>query len=108
KKCYSGADALASCLSGVGRERRYRAFSHGRSWISHSGFYRSDKRADGRQPRDRFRSGQIPPRRTSTATDGQFAAAGEGIMTPALYIALRFLTHRKRALLLSLSGVVFG
>jgi lipoprotein-releasing system permease protein len=29
-------------------------------------------------------------------------------MTPALYIALRFLTHRKRALLLSLSGVVFG
>jgi lipoprotein-releasing system permease protein len=29
-------------------------------------------------------------------------------MTPSLYIALRFLTHRKRALLLSLSGVVFG
>jgi len=29
-------------------------------------------------------------------------------VTPALYIALRFLTHRKRALLLSLSGVVFG
>ena len=29
-------------------------------------------------------------------------------MTPTLYIALRFLTHRKRALLLSLSGVVFG
>ena len=29
-------------------------------------------------------------------------------MTPPLYIALRFLTHRKRALLLSLSGVVFG
>ena len=29
-------------------------------------------------------------------------------MTPALYIALRFLTNRKRALLLSLSGVVFG
>ena len=29
-------------------------------------------------------------------------------MTPPLYIALRFLTNRKRALLLSLSGVVFG
>src|SRR5437763_996195 len=29
-------------------------------------------------------------------------------MTPPLYIALRFLTHRKRALLLSLAGVVFG
>src|SRR2546430_13250707 len=29
-------------------------------------------------------------------------------MTPSFYIALRFLTHRKRALLLSLSGVVFG
>jgi lipoprotein-releasing system permease protein len=29
-------------------------------------------------------------------------------VTPPLYIALRFLTHRKRTLLLSLSGVVFG
>ena len=29
-------------------------------------------------------------------------------MTPPLYIAIRFLSHRKRALLLSLSGVVFG
>ena len=29
-------------------------------------------------------------------------------MSPPLYIALRFLSHRKRALLLSLSGVVFG
>src|SRR5206468_3458029 len=29
-------------------------------------------------------------------------------MTPPLYITLRFLTHRKRPLLLSLSGVVFG
>jgi len=29
-------------------------------------------------------------------------------MTPPLYIALRFVRHRKRALLLSLSGVVFG
>ena len=29
-------------------------------------------------------------------------------MTPTLYIALRFLTHRKRSLVLSLSGVVFG
>src|SRR5207253_2520074 len=38
----------------------------------------------------------------------QSPAAAEGIVTPTLYIALRFLTHRKRALLLSLSGVVFG
>jgi lipoprotein-releasing system permease protein len=29
-------------------------------------------------------------------------------VTPTLYIALRFLLHRKRALLLSLGGVVFG
>ncbi|MDQ6766052.1 MAG: ABC transporter permease, partial [Verrucomicrobiota bacterium] len=29
-------------------------------------------------------------------------------MTPPLYIALRFLAHRKRAFLLSLAGVVFG
>lgn len=29
-------------------------------------------------------------------------------MTPTLYIALRFLNHRRRAFLLSLSGVVFG
>lgn len=29
-------------------------------------------------------------------------------MTPPLYIAVRFLSHRKRPLLLSLSGVVFG
>src|SRR6266481_6472364 len=29
-------------------------------------------------------------------------------MTPSFYIALRFLTHRKRPVLLSLSGVVFG
>ncbi|HXX42431.1 MAG TPA: FtsX-like permease family protein [Chthoniobacterales bacterium] len=29
-------------------------------------------------------------------------------MTPPLYIALRFLTNRKRSLILSLSGVVFG
>jgi lipoprotein-releasing system permease protein len=29
-------------------------------------------------------------------------------VTPPFYIAIRFLTHRKRALLLSLSGVVFG
>lgn len=29
-------------------------------------------------------------------------------MTPPLYIALRFLTHRKRAFILSVGGVVFG
>ena len=52
---------------------------------------------------DKFRPG-----RSSTATNGQFTAAAKGTMTPPLYIALRFLTHRKRALLLSLSGVVFG
>src|SRR5437762_1590617 len=49
----------------------------------------------------------MPPRRSRPATDGRFTPA-EGIMTPPLYIALRFLLHRKRALLLSLAGVVFG
>src|SRR5258705_11899544 len=39
---------------------------------------------------------------------GRFTAPVEAAMPPPLYIALRFLTHRKRALLLSLSGVVFG
>ena len=29
-------------------------------------------------------------------------------MSPPLYIALRFVAHRRRAFLLSLSGVVFG
>ncbi|MBA2270599.1 MAG: ABC transporter permease, partial [Chthoniobacterales bacterium] len=29
-------------------------------------------------------------------------------MTPPLYIALRFLGHRKRAFILSMSGVIFG
>ena len=48
------------------------------------------------------------PGRSSTAAHDQFTAAAERTMTPPLYIALRFLTHRKRALLLSLSGVVFG
>src|SRR5204862_5007872 len=47
-------------------------------------------------------------RRTGPAANGQHTATSEGAMTPPLYIALRFLTHRKRALFLSLSGVVFG
>ncbi|MFL6567844.1 MAG: ABC transporter permease, partial [Chthoniobacterales bacterium] len=29
-------------------------------------------------------------------------------MTPPLYIALRFVSHRKRSFLLSVAGVVFG
>ena len=35
-------------------------------------------------------------------------SAGPSQVTPPLYIALRFLSHRKRAFILSLSGVVFG
>src|SRR5438309_8057080 len=50
----------------------------------------------------------MPPGRNGAATIGQFTAPAESAMTPPLYIALRFLTHRKRALLLSLSGVAFG
>ena len=42
QECSSGADARASCRSGVGREGRHCAFSHGRRWISHSRFYGSD------------------------------------------------------------------
>ena len=69
---------------------------------------RSGKRSLRRQSRSCLRPGQVASRGASAATDGQRPAATEGIMTPPLYIALRFLTHRKRALLLSLSGVVFG
>src|SRR5437588_12618712 len=47
-------------------------------------------------------------RRTGPATNGRHAASAKGTVTPPLYIGLRFLLHRKRALLLSLSGVVFG
>src|SRR5207249_228084 len=50
----------------------------------------------------------MPLRRNRAAANSQFTAPAERTMTPPLYIALRFLTHRKRALLLSLRGVVFG
>src|SRR5438309_2466390 len=50
----------------------------------------------------------MPPGRNGAATIGQFTAPAESAMTPPLYIALRFLAHRKRAFVLSLSGVVFG
>src|SRR5262249_17229850 len=52
--------------------------------------------------------GQVSCRRAGAPTHGQLTATTDSPVTPPLYIALRFLTHRKRALLLSLSGVVFG
>ncbi|PYK80482.1 MAG: hypothetical protein DME38_03240 [Verrucomicrobia bacterium] len=46
--------------------------------------------------------------KTSAAASDQAPEGRESEVTPPFYIALRFLSHRKRALLLSLSGVVFG
>ena len=94
--------------SSPGGQTGHCAFSHGQGWISHSRLRRSGKRSLRRQSGGRFRPGQVAARGAGAATNGQRPAATEGTMTPPLYIALRFLTHRKRALLLSLSGVVFG
>ena len=52
---------------------------------------------------DRFRAGQ-PTRQRLVELSAQRAET----VTPPLYIALRFLAHRKRAFVLSMSGVVFG
>src|SRR5207302_1818241 len=98
----------APCRSGVNREQRHRAFSHGRRGISHTRFYGSDQWPERRLSRYRFRPGQVPSRRNRKAAHGELTASAKGAMTPPLYIAVRFLTHRKRALLLSLTGVVFG
>src|SRR4029450_6501117 len=94
--------------SSPGGQTRRCAFSHGQGWISDPRFRRSGKRSVRRQSGSRFQPRQVAARGPSAATKGQRPAATEGTMTPPLYIALRFLTHRKRALLLSLSGVVFG
>src|SRR5207247_2228181 len=101
-------DTRPPVRSSVDREARHRAFAHSRGRISYAGFYRGDQWLGGRQSRDRLRPRQNPLRRNRAAANSQFTAPAEGAMTPPLYIALRFLTHRKRALLLSLSGVVFG
>ena len=55
-------------------------------------------------------SSLAPSASSTKATAGAAAPGGrfKEAVTAALYIALRFATHRKRALLLSLIGVVFG
>src|SRR5215471_18331123 len=58
--------------------------------------------------RHRCRPGHVPRRRASAPAQCKPSAATDSPVTPPLYIALRFLTHRQRALLLSISGVVFG
>ena len=55
-----------------------------------------------RRPRRHVRPGQIAPRETGPATPGQNLAPARSTVTPPLYIALRFLGHRKRAFILSL------
>src|SRR5207253_6575716 len=55
-------------------------------------------------PRGCCGSGSVASRSTGAAAPGRHFQE----MTAPLYIALRFATHRKRALLLSLVGVVFG
>ena len=53
---------------------------------------------------DKLRPGQLVRQRMIKAR----AAPERRRVTPPLYIALRFLFHRKRAFILSLCGVVFG
>src|SRR5207253_2624534 len=48
-------------------------------------------------------TGKIRP-----ATCGEDCAPARAKVTPPLYIAIRFLSHRKRAFILSLGGVIFG
>ena len=55
-----------------------------------------------------FGSGSVSGGTTGAAAKGGIAGRGHDTVTPPLYIALRFLGHRKRAFLLSLCGVVFG
>src|SRR6266576_1784170 len=76
--------------------------------ISHTGFFRGAQWPGRRRSCNRFRSGQVSFRPAGAPADDQRAAFTERAVTPPLYIVLRFLPHRKRALLLSLSGVVFG
>src|SRR5439155_24792025 len=102
------ADTRPHCRSGIDRQTRRCAFSHSPGWLSDPRFRRSDKRSLGRQSRSCCQPGQAAAWTTGASTNGELAATAKGTMTPPLYIALRFLTHRKRALLLSLSGVVFG
>src|SRR4029434_2634689 len=76
--------------------------------ISHSGLFRDAQWPGRRRSPQRCRPGQVSFRSAGAPAHGQLASSTETAVTPPLYIALRFLTHRKRALLLSLSGVVFG
>ncbi len=52
--------------------------------------------------------GSFPRRPADPAAFGGARRQRPETVTPPLYIALRFLAHRKRAFVLSMSGVVFG
>ena len=108
RKCSAGADARAPCRSSAGGKWRNCAATNRQRRISHTGFFRGAQWSGRRRSCDRFRSGQVSFRPAGAPAHDQRATSTESAVTPPLYIALRFLTHRKRALLLSLSGVVFG
>src|SRR5205085_11745588 len=97
-------DTRAACRSSAGGEARNCATAHHQSRFPNSRFHGSVERGE----RGRARGGRGPG--SASAGAARASAAGRRFqkMTAPLYIALRFATHRKRALLLSLVGVVFG
>ncbi len=102
------ADARAACRSSAGGKWGNCAATNRQRRISHTRFFGGAQWSGRRRSCNRFRSGQVSFRPAGAPADDQRAVSTESAVTPPLYIALRFLTHRKRALLLSLSGVVFG
>src|SRR5205085_5785993 len=97
-------DTRAACRSSAGGEARNCATAHHQSRFPNSRFHGSVERGE----RGRARGGRGPG--SASAGAARASAAGRRFeeMTAPFYIALRFATHRKRALLLSLVGVVFG
>src|SRR6266571_5209274 len=89
------------------RERRQRPTAHSQGWFSHARFLGSNERPFRRRSRRPQRSGQIAARPGGAAAQDRHRPLANKV-PPPLYIAMRFLVHRKRALLLSLAGVVFG
>src|SRR5438876_1622539 len=89
------------------RERRQRPTAHSQGWFSHARFLGGNGRPFRRRSCRSKRSGQIAARPGGAAAQDRHRPLANKV-TPPLYIAMRFLVHRKRALLLSLAGVVFG
>src|SRR5262249_52803413 len=100
----SRPDAGSPCRSSARDQTRNRATAHDQTGISNARFHGGVERRFGRRARCRRGPGS-----TQAGPTGASAARGRyQKMTAPFYIALRFATHRKRALLLSLIGVVFG